>query len=1160
MQPAHDKRMKLQTGVARARMMFKKYLEWLPGFVFKADSDLMPNQSQRATLRADNASNFKWLYIGNDYQVKEKQFTREDLRVAELTIKKLVARFPRALPKIVDDVSHWQARMSSLLAILKTWVHDGKSPELDELLSAGHFKDRWLTQFRALQQAHPELNSLVNAIAFLQLTGKAEPKPDSIRWVADNAFALTLISRSKHFSQQDRLNLQFKFLQLRGEMPAKLLVTICRFIGSEPAFDCPTVNQFTAVNFYSQSIAKLRKRTAEQFTTELASELVPARTENIGAEILAVVDSTLLQKPKRRASLLRMFELFLTPEMISRAVKLRQKLEADEKRLLRILRQLQAGSRLPSKTKNEIEKLNLELMTCEVESKPLRACVAALKHALRCLPSSELKPGNWLQLLPRIPEVFRCQLFQKWQEQIYDSKYKNADLNFFASQLGKLLAKRELPESLKAHWQTSASHRNNHDLVVEACENFAGDRKIHAATIALLSRLVEIADQPIGNESFVSLSSFAAASDNLDYLTSLVVAIGETDQSFWQDELKVAIRFSNSVEHCCQLLSTLHNLDSRWDFIEALKGLAEFSDFPLLKSAIANLILARQISKLHKLQCVLTILKQFNLVGLCLEQSGFTRSQNELALSTSSSKLFLQYPEEFHVALSSLESICTDAASIADSVLGTDFPNQAKLKAQIEPIEARIASNDADPGLRNRLIIRLKNLRRYLDGPEPVSVARLESLQRKLHARVDHEFIQRFLKTGAELASATLKRKFNVGQLIDKLMAPPYETILVEILQLPKQDRKLGLRLLFETEGESTKCFDSEPANIAFIKKLRSLSINCEPWLDSEIWREKTADGTPYKLFFTDSVIDYLLMGFHFRTCLTPGHCNFFSTISNAVDINKKVLYGKTADGKIVGRCLFAINNSGDVLTFGRYQHDDKSGFKEAVGRYLENLTTNMNNEVSAQPDVSSLVSSRWYHDPAEREQAQLFDPASPLVEAFEKAPVKEKIAVLLGSAPRARLMRRFGEYMFFVERVNCDDLTREFIEEFYGERGLSFRDRFRLAVLAFRSAEMPSDSVHYVRRLIGKSNIRSIVSFLQRAYCCEFCEAFRNVGGYEHVYGMLTEYNPTLALRSIRAFRDSKTRSDLDETSKFRRKLLANVHRKLGRVDLAEKLHPAQT
>jgi len=53
----------------------------------------------------------------------------------------------------------------------------------------------------------------------------------------------------------------------------------------------------------------------------------------------------------------------------------------------------------------------------------------------------------------------------------------------------------------------------------------------------------------------------------------------------------------------------------------------------------------------------------------------------------------------------------------------------------------------------------------------------------------------------------------------------------------------------------------------------------------------------------------------------------------------------------------------------------------------------------------------------------------------------------------------------------------------------------------------------------------------------------------------MLIEFNPTLALRSLRSIRDSKIKNDLDETNKVRRRLLADAHRKLGRVALANKL-----
>jgi len=536
MQPSQDKRMKLQTGVARARMMFKQHLEWLPGFVFEPASKPPPaplrtqsvcGESGKVKANTQEVLTCKWFYFGNDYKVKEKQFTREDLRLAEMAVKKLVVRFPRALPKIVDDVDRWQARMNSLLGMLKAWVHDDQPPYLEGLFNADHLNERWLKQFRESRKDYPDLKTLLDAIAFLELSGQAEPNSDSVRWVVENAFALTLINQSQHLSPTERLNLQFKFWQMRKEMPAQLLVTICRFVTNEPAFNCPTKDLFTAVNFYKQSIAKARKRAPLQSTLGLASEVVPADPGRIGLEILTVLDSALQTKPKRRASVFQMLESFLTPEMMFRAFELQQKLAADEKRLLRILRQFQSGSRLEFRSKIKQPEIDDELQTCEVETKPLCAVLAAFKIALNLLNSNELEPKNWLQLLPKIPENIRCQVFTKWHEKSYFTKYKSGDLNYFASQLGKLLAKKDLPESFKAHWQSFANQPHSNDMVIEACQDFEGNRKIHAATIALLARLLELPGQPIASESYSALSSFAASNNDLGYLTTLIVAIGE---------------------------------------------------------------------------------------------------------------------------------------------------------------------------------------------------------------------------------------------------------------------------------------------------------------------------------------------------------------------------------------------------------------------------------------------------------------------------------------------------------------------------------------------------------------------------------------------------------------------------------------------------------
>ena len=58
-----------------------------------------------------------------------------------------------------------------------------------------------------------------------------------------------------------------------------------------------------------------------------------------------------------------------------------------------------------------------------------------------------------------------------------------------------------------------------------------------------------------------------------------------------------------------------------------------------------------------------------------------------------------------------------------------------------------------------------------------------------------------------------------------------------------------------------------------------------------------------------DDPIHVMHMGTPFQTCLSPDDFNFFSAISNAADINKRVIFARDSKKQVVGRCLLALSD-----------------------------------------------------------------------------------------------------------------------------------------------------------------------------------------------------------------------------------------------------------
>ena len=308
--------------------------------------------------------------------------------------------------------------------------------------------------------------------------------------------------------------------------------------------------------------------------------------------------------------------------------------------------------------------------------------------------------------------------------------------------------------------------------------------------------------------------------------------------------------------------------------------------------------------------------------------------------------------------------------------------------------------------------------------------------------------------------------------------------------------------------------------------------------------------GQPYRLEFTNEVFDYLLMGFHFETCLSPGEFNFFSTIANAVDINKQVLYGKTADGRVIGRCLFVLNDRFQILTFQRYQHDASSQFADAVDRFAKKLSEQMNTELGSAGTVQNLVASQWYDDGAVAGEPEFFSVGGVVDRAIDSAPQGEKLTAVLALASRQELVSHLRQILYLARYADCQQFKQNLLSEIALEKELSLRHRIELA--AFASEQ---DLKQFIKQFMECVKTKPLLRFLKRDYCCEYCSHFETCGTYHDVFGMLLELSPTVGLRALRITRPSWIRDDEHDTNKHRRPLLALAHRQLGRTALADRL-----
>lgn len=102
------------------------------------------------------------------------------------------------------------------------------------------------------------------------------------------------------------------------------------------------------------------------------------------------------------------------------------------------------------------------------------------------------------------------------------------------------------------------------------------------------------------------------------------------------------------------------------------------------------------------------------------------------------------------------------------------------------------------------------------------------------------------------------------------------------------------------------------PGNRKWLEQARAVGIDTERWLGPHQWAA-TGLGEPWRIHAEGNPLRVLQMGNWFDTCLQRSGVNNFSTVANAVEANKRVLYLTNAQGSVTGRKLVSL-----VLDDGR--------------------------------------------------------------------------------------------------------------------------------------------------------------------------------------------------------------------------------------------------
>ncbi len=334
-------------------------------------------------------------------------------------------------------------------------------------------------------------------------------------------------------------------------------------------------------------------------------------------------------------------------------------------------------------------------------------------------------------------------------------------------------------------------------------------------------------------------------------------------------------------------------------------------------------------------------------------------SPPDLADCSEDTRWIMDFPPALHPVLTDLARWRPDAARWAAQARDELSPPDPCLDQEIAAIEARISPEDGDTPLRRRLA----SLRARRAGPRGLDARQTRKLAERAIATADRALMVSFLEPTRAHAQSALRVTLGLDTLPDWLARPDLIQAAAALSDTSGEIRALAFRVLRRRAGPPPWDLREEAPNQRFLEGLRGRGVNVEPWLAERQLQVAMPGGGPVTLSLEPDPLEILQMGAHFGTCLTPGNANYYSAVVNAADINKRVVYARGPDGRVVGRCLLALTDAGDLLAFEPYCHRAELDFRAQMASFAEGLARDMGVTVLGEGEVRRLMATRWYDD-----------------------------------------------------------------------------------------------------------------------------------------------------------------------------------------------------
>ncbi|MCH8004251.1 MAG: hypothetical protein IH934_06515 [Nanoarchaeota archaeon] len=175
-----------------------------------------------------------------------------------------------------------------------------------------------------------------------------------------------------------------------------------------------------------------------------------------------------------------------------------------------------------------------------------------------------------------------------------------------------------------------------------------------------------------------------------------------------------------------------------------------------------------------------------------------------------------------------------------------------------------------------------------------------------------------------------------------------------EALQLYKE---LGIQTTKEDILEAFKKIKDNP-NQAVVQDIK-LHLHTIKSLEGGI--RTIGAVTKAKVYIELNPLKVLQMGEKVSgSCLSLGGGNARETITNAIDVNKRVVWAEH-DGRILGRVLLAMNDNGEILRYLTYYAFTGIDLENTFNAFVQKLAKSCHTKISNRGNISLILASHWY-------------------------------------------------------------------------------------------------------------------------------------------------------------------------------------------------------